>query len=222
MPITVGSLSCRLFRADGKPPTNFRDTYPTQIQRYAYRPAKVEEGEMHSMGWVNPRRILRTDISLDEVLMGEWLVLALRIDKIQLNSRLYKARLFEVMEQVRKEKQRDRLSREERMALQDQVQMEMARKQTPSTVIQEMAWNVRSGKVVFTATGDKMCLQFQEFFTETFSLALEPLCPYIKAEGVAKKHSLQGELLEVQPSAFSPRAVVPVGVKEIEAIESGL
>jgi len=220
MPITAGTLSCRLFRADGKPPTNYRDTYPLQIQRYAYRPPKVEEGEMRSMGWVNPKRILRTDFDLNEVLLGEWLVLALRIDKIQLNSRLFKARLFEEMERVRREKQRDRLSREERMALQDQVQMEMAKKQTPSTTFQELAWNLRSGQVVFTATGDKLCLEFQEYFSETFSLALEPLCPYIRAESIARRHTLQGELLGAQPAAFSPRSIVAVNAAEIAELES--
>ncbi len=219
MPITIGTLSCRLFRVDGKPPTNFRDTYPLQIKRYAYHPPKVEEGEMRSMGWVNPRRILHTDMTLDEVLLDEWLILALRIDKITLNGRLFKARVFEEMDRVRKEKQRDRLSRDERVALQNQVQMEMAKRQTPSTAIQEMAWNLRSGQVVFTATGDKLCLEFQEYFSETFSLALEPLCPYIRAEVVARNRSLQSELLSSQPAAFSSRSIVVAGspVAELES-----
>ncbi len=216
MPITMGSLSCRLFRVDGKPSANFRDTFPKQIHRYRYQPPRVDDGEMRSIGWVNPRRILQTDIDLDQVLMGEWLTLALRIDKIALNSRLFKARLYEVMDQVRKEKHRDRLSRDERSAIQNQVQLEMARKQTPSTIIHEMAWNLKDSTLIFTGTSDKLCLEFQEFFNETFDLAMEPLCPFIRADKASQKLKLGRELLAVQPAAFSPRTIIPVALGHAE------
>jgi len=206
MPITTGSLSCRCFRVRGKPPANYRETWPRQIQRNAYRPPQTDRGEMRSMGWINPRRILETKVDLDEVVVGERLVLAIRIDTISLNSRLYKARLVEEIVRVCKETRRERLGREEKRVLEEKVQLEMAKTQTPATAFQEMAWNLKTGLTIFTATGEKACLQFQELFTETFGLAIEPLLPYTRAVAVAKKLSLEGELEEAMPAIFTPKS----------------
>ncbi|MCX7013213.1 MAG: hypothetical protein NTW86_11760 [Candidatus Sumerlaeota bacterium] len=205
MPILSGSLSCRCFRVRGKPPINYRETWPRQIQRNAYRPPRTDRGEMRSYGWVNPRRILETKFDLDEVIVGERLVLVIRLDSISLNSRLYKARLAEEIVRVGKETRRERLGRDEKRILEEKVQLEMAKTQTPSTAFQEMAWNLKTGLTVFTATGEKACLQFQELFTETFDLAIEPLLPYTRAAAAAKKLSLEGELEEALPAIFSPK-----------------
>jgi recombination associated protein RdgC len=205
MPIGSGSLSCRCFHVAGTPPANFRDVYPLEIERHSFKPPQVDRGEMRSAGWVNPRRILDTHISLDQALLGERLILAIRVDAISLNSRIYKARLLEEMAKFRKDSGRERLSRDERNALEEKLQIAMARKQSPSTAIYEMAWNLKTREVIFTATGDRACMTFAEIFTETFGLAVEPRLPFLRAEKAAKKLNLQGELLASMPAILTPR-----------------
>ncbi len=205
MPIASGSLTCRCFQVAGTPPVNFRDVYPLEIERQSFKPPQVDRGEMRSVGWVNPRRILDTHISLDQALLGERLILALRVDTISLNTRIYKARLLEEMAKFRKESGRDRLSRDEKNALEEKLQIAMARKQSPSTAIYEMAWNLKSREAIFTATGDRACMTFTEIFTETFELPIEPRLPFLRAEKAAQKLSLQGELLASMPAILTPR-----------------
>ena len=181
MPIISGALSCRTFRVAKHPPANYRETFPLQIKRNAFHAPRVDRGEMRSIGWVNPRRILETRIDLDEALFDSWLVLALRMDTISLNTRIYKARLFEEMARVRKETGRDRLGREEKATLEEKIRIEMAKTQTPATAFHEMAWNLKTGDAIFTGTGQTVGLAFQEIFTDTFDLAMEPCLPFLRA-----------------------------------------
>jgi len=204
MSILSGSLTCRCFRVGGRPPANYRETYPRQIQRHAFHPPQPEKGQMRSAGWVNPRRILETRMDLDELIVGGRLILALRADAIVLNSRLYKARLSMEMARWRRETGRERLTRDEKLALEERLQMEMAKSQSASTAIQEMAWNFKTGEALFTATSDKACLEFQEIFTSTFDLPIEPLLPYLRAERIARRLGRESELASAMPAILSP------------------
>jgi hypothetical protein len=207
MPITTGSLSCRCFRAKKRPPADYRDTFPLQIKRNRFQPPKTDRGEMRSIGWVDPRNILSSQVDLSRVLLDGQLILALRVDTISLCKPIYQARLRQELSRAGKELQAERLTRDQRAAIEEKLQMDMAKEQTPSTAIREMAWNLKTSEVIFTATGDKACLEFQEIFIETFDVEIEPRVPFLRAEPVARKLTLEAELAAVRPAILSPRDI---------------
>lgn len=204
MPITMGTLTCRCFTVSGRPPADFRETYPLQIQRNAYRPPDPERGHMRSIGWVHPVRILDSEFDFDSILFGARMVLGLRIDSISINNRIYKARLFDEMAAHREKTKRPRLTRDEKNSIEEALQIQMAKAQTPASVFHELAWNLKTGEALFTGLSDKLCMEAQELFNETFELSLEPKLPYLRAEAIAGKLGLKAELIACQPADLAP------------------
>lgn len=171
------------------------------------------------MGWVNLRQVLDTRLTPTKVLFHNVIALALRVDRITINQRLFRATLAQEIAKVLRERRHERITREQRTAIEDQVRNELIKNQPPSMAIHEMGWHLESGRVLFGATGDKINAEFSELFTQTFSVRIEPQFPFIRAERWAKRQNQERDLLEALPAPFSPRApaeVVVVGEDEPE------
>jgi len=181
----------------------------------AIDPAK---GEMRSMGWVNIRDVLDSDLKMDKVLFNNVIAMGLRVDHISINPRMFRAMLAKEVKKASHGRE-SRLTDEQRLAVEEQVRLEMLRNQPPSMGVYEMAWKLESGHVFFGAIGNKINIEFSEWFTETFSISLEPQFPFLRAERWAKQQHAERELREVLPSPFSPEA--PVEVIEVGSDEEG-
>lgn len=217
MTIIAGPFSGRIWRAIDSLPPHFDDLVGRNLPRHAFKPVNTERGELRSMGWVNIRQLLDTRLTLPKVMHDGTLALGLRIDRITINMRLFKATLAEEVAKISKEKKREKLSREEKSAIEDSVKQKLIQNQIPSTSIYEMSWHLESGTILFTGGGDKLNTEFSDLFTETFTVSIEPQYPYYRAERYAKKQHLDRELMEVYPAPFTPNA--PAEVHEIGAEE---
>lgn len=215
MTIIAGPFSGRIWRAVDSLPPHFDELVGRNLPRHAFKPVNVERGELRSMGWVNIRQLLDTRLTLPKVMYDGTLALGLRIDRITINMRLFKATLAEEIAKVAREKKREKLSREEKSALEDQVKLKLIQHQIPSTSIYEMSWHLETGTILFTGGGDKLSTEFADLFTETFNVSIEPQLPFYRAERFAKKQHLERELMEAFPAPFSPTA--PAQVHEIGA-----
>lgn len=213
MPILTGSLSARLFRVLEPLPPGFAEEFDKNLRRHAFRPPDPEKGQLRAMGWVNIRQVLDARLSLNKTLFDGVIAVALRVDRIVINQRLFRATLAEEVAKVLRGRQREGLGREQRAALEEQVRLKLLRAQSPAMSIYEMAWHMERGLVFFAATGDKLSAEFADLFTQTFSLSLEPLYPFLRAQRWARRQRSERDLLELLPAPFSPKA--PLEVVEI-------
>ena len=206
MPIIAGPLSARIWRVRDSLPPHFTDLFQQGLKRNAFRPIDTGKGQLRSMGWVNIRQILDSKMTVDKVLFRDVIAVALRVDRITINARVFRATLSEKIGAALREEKRKKLTSEERGVIEEQVRMELANAQAPSTSIHEMAWHLESGVVFFGATSEHLNIAFADLFGQTFTLALEPQLPYLRAESWARKQGRESELAGLRPGAFSADA----------------
>ena len=216
MPITAGAASGRTFRVSESLPPNFRETIERNLQRHAFKPIDPERGELQSIGWVNIRQLLDTRLTLEKVLFRNLIALGLRIDRLTINQRLFRATLAQEIGKKLREKGVSNLSREERLVLEDKVRIDLIKRTQPATALYEMVWQLDTGVVFFGTGGQKIGLVFADLFAETFQVNVDPQYPYLRAQCWADRQKLGQELLELLPSPFSPDAPLEV----IEAINA--
>ena len=124
-----------------------------------------------------------------------------------MNARLLKAHYHRAVAELVRTRTKKQLGREERVALMEKTKLELMTKQSPSTSLYEMAWNLKTHHVYFSATSEKLSQEFCDLFSDTFHTGLTPLYPFLRAERKASKEGLKAELLETLPSIFSPLAL---------------
>lgn len=217
MPLTAGTLTTRVFRVIDALPPNFKEMFERNLGRHAFRPIDPERGELQSMGWVNIRQMLDSRLKLEKVLFQNTILLALRVDRLAINQKLFRALLAEEIGKALREardKGRENLSREERAVIEDKVRLDLIKRTQPNTAVYEAAWQLERGVVFFCSTSERLCLSFADLFTETFQVSIEPQFPFLRAQTWAERQNLGHELLELLPAPFSPEA--PVDVVEVQ------
>jgi len=205
MPLIQGSISFRLFRVEGEPPASLRRAFEGALRRHAFRPVAVEKGETRSIGWVNPRQVLDADVTMDSLQVGPWILLAQRQDRLALNARLFRAQRDLAISEAAAKAKKTRLSKNERKAVEEQVRLNMLRRQTPSTQIIEAAWRPEDGCVYVAASSDAAALAFTEMFAVTFGLSLIPAAAAVRASRWAERHGVSDLLAELTPTVFAAR-----------------
>jgi hypothetical protein len=205
MSLTAGTITCRSYRIAAPPAGNFLASVQGDLRRHAFQPVRPDRST-RSIGWVNPRNILDTNLKAEHLVFADFLVLGLRVDKVTVNARMLKAHFNQAVQQALRERSKKQLSREERAALLEKTRQELMARQTPSTSLYEMAWNLTTHRVYFTGTGDALNAEFSDLFQETFHSGLIPLYPFLRAEAKARKEGSMDALTQAQPSRFSPLA----------------
>ncbi|MBN1867282.1 recombination-associated protein RdgC [Candidatus Sumerlaeota bacterium] len=208
MPLSTGAVTCRAYTVAEPPQGDFLSGLARDLQRHAFQPVQAARGQMRSIGWVNPRNILDIKLSPEKVRFEDYVVLGMRVDKVTVNARLLKAHYAEEATRVLREHRKKVLGREERAALLEKVRLELAARQTPSTSLYEMAWNVRTHRVYFSATSQALNLEFCDLFSDTFHAGLTPLFPFLRAERKCKSEGRPEVLAEALPAQFCPTAAL--------------
>ena len=206
MPLIHGSISFRQFHVEGDRTGDLRRSFEASLRRYSFRPIAVEKGETRSVGWVNPRQVLDADVSMDKLMIGPWVLLALRQDRMALNARLFRARRDLALADAAAKAKKTRLSKNERQAVEEQVRLEMMRHQTPSTQIIEAAWRPDDEVAYVAASSEAAVMMFSEMFTVTFSLSLVPAVAAVRALKWAEANGAADVLADLTPTAFAVRS----------------
>ena len=206
MPLTAGSLTARIWRALDPLPPNFKEMFERNLQRHAFKPIDPERGELQAMGWVNIRQMLDSRLNLHKVLVRNTILLSLRVDKLAINQKMFRALLAEEIAKQLREKERKDLSREERLVIEDKVRLDLIKRTQPLTATYEAAWHLESGLVFFGSSGEKLNMAFSDLFSETFQVSIEPQFPFLRAQRWAERQGVSQELLELLPAPFSPDA----------------
>lgn len=210
MPITAGTVSGRVWRVVETLPPNFKEMFERNLLRHAFKPIDPERGELQSTGWVNIRQLLDSRLTLEKVLFRNMIALGLRVDKLSINQRVFRATLAQEIGKKLREKERNELSREEKLVIEDKVRLDLIKRTQPTTAVYEMLWQLESGVVMFGSGSQKLGLIFSDLFAETFQVSVEPQLPFLRAQRWADRNRLGQELLELLPAPFSPEAPVDV------------
>lgn len=215
MPITAGAVSGRVWRVVETLPPNFKEIFERNLARHAFKPIDPERGQLQAVGWVNIKQLLDSRLTLEKVLFRNLIALGLRVDRLAINQRVFRATLAQEIGKKLREKGKE-LSREEKLVIEDKIRLDLIKRTQPSTAVYELVWHLETGTVLFGSGSQKLGLIFSDLFSETFQVSVEPQLPYLRGQHWADRNRMGQELLELLPSPFSPEAPVDV----VEAVQS--
>lgn len=209
MPVFSGTLTASWYRVGRPCPPDARERFDRPLARHAFKPINADKGEKQSAGWVDPRDILATSIHWDQLSVGPYLFLGLRVDRKSISPVLLKAHLRRELRKLAKEKKGVRLGKTEKKLLAEKIQADLLRQASPSVVVHEAVWNTATGDVFFATASQKTNEEFSELFAATFDTELFPHFPLARIKELADEAGLTEGLVELQPAYWGsgPRAI---------------
>lgn len=177
MPFRSGSLSVRRYHLQDEVPAAFARTATMALRRYSFKPIDSDRGERESFGWVNPRQPLAQELVWEDIIDGNLAFLAVRRDRKSFSKVIFRARRDELFEKTKQEKGLGRLTRQHRIALEEELTIRMLKEVTPVSSFTEIIWDMNSGDVFLGATSKTLCERLSDLFTSTFDLKLAPRFP---------------------------------------------
>ncbi len=198
MPFRSGALSVSRFQVVEDIPETLPKTATVALRRYLWRPIDDARGERESFGWVNPRRLLAETFTWEDVVDGPYVLLGVRRDRKNFSQVLFRARRDELFDRTKSERNITRLSRQQRLALEEQLTVEMLRETSPQSTFAEVVWDTNSNLLLVGTTANTFCERTIEIFEATFDLKVRPLFPAligadaIAAQGLEEEFRLAG------------------------------
>ncbi len=196
MGFVSGALSVRRYVVSSEVPATLEQTATLAVRRYEWRPIDDSRGEKESFGWVNPRNVLQQNFTFEDIYDRPYIYLGTRRDRKAFSPVLFRARRDELFERVKREKEMKKLSRQHRIALEEQLTIEMLKETSPTSSFSELIWDTNAGVILMGATSNALCERIQEIFEATFDLRLRPMFPalsgaeYIASQGLEREFEL--------------------------------
>ncbi|MFT6397893.1 MAG: DNA recombination-dependent growth factor C [Bradymonadia bacterium] len=198
-----GSISYSLFHVDGEMPSDFRETFLEQIQEFAFRELTPEAEEDVSHGWSVMDDLLSVEFSKDNVFIGEYLCLGMRNDRWALPGALLKAHVERRIDEVKREHDKTKLFRSEKVAIREEVTRQLKHRTLPAAAVVDMVWTVDRREVRFWSQSNRSLELFESLFESTFGLRLVPNNAYIAALNCGLSDTLIGALAGVEQAQFT-------------------
>jgi hypothetical protein len=200
MPFIAGALSVRRYAVIGEISPEFAQIATNAIRRYTFQPVNDEKNERESFGWVNPRALLNNKFGYEDVVDGSLIFLGARRDRKSFSKVLFRARLVEKMEGVKRVKKMEKISRQHRLALEEELSIEMLRETSPVSSFYELIWDMSRGEALFGVTGGAACDRVKDLFEATFDLRLAPRHPALVGAEFIASQGLEAEFKETLTS----------------------
>ncbi len=208
MPITAGTVSGRVWRVVETLPPNFKEMFERNLARHAFKPIDPERGQLQAVGWVNIRQLLDSRLTLEKVLFRNLIALGLRVDRLAINQRVFRATLAQEIGKKFREKGKE-LSREEKLVIEDKIRLDLIKRTQPATAVYEMIWQLESGTVLFGSGSQKLGLIFPICSARLSSVGRTAIAVFARPT-LGRAQPPRPGAARTAPLAFSPEAPVDV------------
>jgi DNA recombination-dependent growth factor C len=202
MSFLKGSTSFTRFRITDPVSPALWPEAPDKLRQYAFKDID-ETPEERSYGWVSFEDMLDALWRANPAEKGGYIVFSLRLDTRRVPPAVIKKHLALALkkeEALNREQGKKFISRERKKELKEQVMLRLKQRFLPIPAEFHVVWNTAESLVYFASTQQKMIDLFQECFTRTFNLHLEPLGPY---ELAAKLLKDAAPLDTLEPTQFA-------------------
>lgn len=216
MGLFLGNASFRRYVVDGECGDVNMDL---AFRRYSWRPIDDDRGERESFGWVDPFDPRgRGNIEISKQQYAGKIFLGVRHDVKSVPPVLFKAERDAAFEAAKREKGVQRLSRQQRLGIEESVMLSMLKHVSPKTKMIEVVWDTANGDFFIGSTSASICDRIAELIKSTFDIKL-----LLSVPGVNRRESEISDVvaaigeMERFLSWLSDRCVEsPTGVAECE------
>jgi DNA recombination-dependent growth factor C len=175
-----------------------------RLKRNAFRDIDGS-AEERSFGWVSFDNMLDPDFALCPPEKGPYLTFTLRLDTRRIPPAVMKKHVTVALNQAMqamREQGKKFLTKEQKTEIREQVELRLRARSLPIPACFDVVWDTTSQQVWIASTQPKLTDLFEELFTHTFGLHLEPLTPYFQALkdlGASRQVELDG----FEPTLFA-------------------
>jgi DNA recombination-dependent growth factor C len=177
------STSFVRYRVQGQIPKELWTGLEDRLKNFAFQDIDHTSDE-RSFGWVSIDNMLDTEWSQASPFKGEFAAFALRLDTRRLSPAVFKKHYQIALEDLTagmKEQGTPFVGRERKKELREQVRLKLLGRTLPVPAVFDVTWNMQNNRVCLASTQEKVRRLFEDLFTQTFELHLEPLTPYYLA-----------------------------------------
>jgi len=196
MGLKKGAFSFSRFAVSSPLPGNFADLFDEKIKAFAFRDF-FPENEEKSLGWTGLQDILDREFAYATHTLGDYRVFSLRIDRKTIPSALLRLRFLEAQRDMLAERETKKLYKEEKEALREAIRQDLLKQSSPLPSLFDICWSLSRGMIYFSSHSEKILQDFQDFFGETFEMALSLHVPWLDA--LAQGEGEAAEFLSRQP-----------------------
>lgn len=154
-----------------------------RLKRNAFRDIDAS-AEERSFGWVSFDNMLDPEFAICPPEKGAYLAFTLRLDTRRIPPAVLKKHVAVAMAEamrVMREQGKKFLAKEQKAEIRDQVELRLRARSLPIPACFDVLWDTTSQTVYLASTQSKLMELFEELFTHTFGLHLEPMTPYFMA-----------------------------------------
>lgn len=196
MGLLNGQLTSRRFRVDGELPENFRDVYRDRLNEFAFREPPYKSKEA-SEGWVHIDEMMNTSFeNFNRWLIGEYVLVALRIDQIRLPAKRFKAELKRRTQEWCTEREIERCPAAVRSEIKQVLEDEWLAQSMPTTKMVGFCWNLTTNVLYIESQSEGVCDQIRKRFFRTFGRRMSLLSPLVWVED---DEDLVGQMIGTPP-----------------------
>lgn len=163
-----------------------------------------ETAEERSFGWTNIDDMLDMDWTQSPPEKADYFAFSLRLDTRRVQPAVLKKHftiaLNKEMAQA-KEQGKNFVSRDRKREIKEQVTLRLRARSLPIPAVFDIIWNPGSNKIYLDTTNAKVKALFEDHFTMTFDLHLEPLTPFFLAMDILGEEAA-GKLEDLDPTIF--------------------
>lgn len=195
MGLLQGSMSVQRFTALGPSPDEADLNKGLEENRFR----TFEDGtEEERFGFADWRNMLIVPPDPDWVMQDRYAAFGLRIDTRRIPPAKLKAHVDMRLANLMKDKDLAFVGKEARISLQDEVKVEMLRKEQPSPKVFDVLWNLKTGVVISNATSSKAQGILAQLFVKAWGVELQPEGVLVTASRVVPQVPVEG-LLALEP-----------------------
>jgi len=177
---------------------------PERLVKHAFQDIDHTADE-RSFGWVCADDYLDSRWHTSPPEKGHFLVFSLRLDTRRVSPAVFKKHVTlaerAFLESITDPDKRF-MSKDRKREIREQVMLKLRTRALPVPAVFEAAWDLRTHTVYLATTNSKVRSLFEDQFTLTFELALEPLTPFFLATHMLGEEVLS-RLESLEPTDFS-------------------
>lgn len=203
MPFFSSSVSLTRYRIMDEVSDQLLREAPERLVKHAFQDIDHTADE-RSFGWVCADDYLDCRWQASPPEKGHFFVFSLRLDTRRVQPSVFKKHVLlaerDFLASITDPEKRF-MSKDRKREIREQVMLKLRARAMPVPAVFEAAWDLRTHTVYLASTNSKVRSLFEDLFTLTFELALEPLTPFFLAARMLGEEALP-RLESLEPTDF--------------------
>ncbi len=178
MGVYSGQLSYIRYKTFGDFPSNLKEFVLEKLKKFSFQEIEPASLAEKAIGWVTAENMALCFFDDFGFAKSQYFVFSLRIDERRIPALTKKAEILKKEGELKKNTGRERLSKQDRDMLKEQVLQSLIKKALPSASVFDICWNSKTMELLFFNTGKKTNEEFAGFFKRCFDCRITQISAF--------------------------------------------